>query len=149
MEKIVLVSACIDKALYSTCVTGNPFVRDNPSCATAGFDNSVENPAIPARHNQFLDKWDYGEDAWFVFCSDWEIREDIAPLLRHLDRNALYGPIGAILYSNGDSSFTHEYRGQCHEKKRDGNELSTPVPFTTSARWSIRLTVKASLFTHR
>jgi 2-polyprenyl-3-methyl-5-hydroxy-6-metoxy-1,4-benzoquinol methylase len=122
MEKIILISAYLDKALYSVCVTENPFVRDNPSCITVGFDNSTENLSIPVRYNQFLDKWDDDEAAWFVFChSDWEIREDLAPLLRHLDRNTLYGPIGPIFYSNGDGSFTQEYRGQCHEKKRDGS----------------------------
>jgi 2-polyprenyl-3-methyl-5-hydroxy-6-metoxy-1,4-benzoquinol methylase len=87
-----------------------------------GFDNSEENRAVPIRYNRFLDEWDHGEAAWFVFChSDWEIREDLAPLLRHLDKNTLYGPIGAILYDNRDGSFTREYRGQCFEKKRDGS----------------------------
>jgi 2-polyprenyl-3-methyl-5-hydroxy-6-metoxy-1,4-benzoquinol methylase len=134
MEKIVLISAYIDKALYTACVTENSFVRDHPCCVTAGFDNSAENLPVPIRYNQFLDEWDYGEAAWFVFChSDWEVREDLAPLLRHLDRNTLYGPIGAILYGNSDGSFTSEYRGQCFEKKRDGSNervLHCPVHHT-------------------
>jgi 2-polyprenyl-3-methyl-5-hydroxy-6-metoxy-1,4-benzoquinol methylase len=122
MEKIVLISAYIDKALYASCVTENPFVRDDPSCVAIGFDNSSDNLAVPVHYNRFLDEWDYNDAAWFVFChSDWELRENLAPLLCHLDRNTLYGPLGAILYDNGDGSFTREYRGQCFEKKRDGS----------------------------
>jgi 2-polyprenyl-3-methyl-5-hydroxy-6-metoxy-1,4-benzoquinol methylase len=122
MDKIVLISARTDTALYTKCMTENPFIRDNPSCVMAGFDNSVENPAIPVHYNRFLDTWDYADAAWFVFCrSDWETREDLVPLLRHLDPNTLYGPVGAILYSNDDGSFTHEYRGRYLEKMRDGS----------------------------
>ena len=85
MDKIVLISACTDKSLYAQCVTENPFVRDTPSCVTFGFDDSVENLAIPVRYNQFLDEWKGDDAAWFVFChSDWEIHEDLLPLLRHL-----------------------------------------------------------------
>lgn len=121
MQKAVLISVFIDKHLYASCVTDNPFIKGNSMVSVIGLDNTIDNQCISKRYNQFLDGYDYSIPAWFVFChSDWELREDITPLLENLDTGSLYGPIGAILFNNPDGSFTREYRGQCLEKKRDG-----------------------------
>lgn len=122
MSNIVLISVFIDRGLYASCVTSNPFVQNNPLINIFGIDNTIDNQCISKRYGQFLDSYDYSVPAWFVFChSDWELREDITPLLETLDSESIYGPIGAILHKNPDSSLVREYRGQCLEKKRDGS----------------------------
>lgn len=122
MSNIMLISVFIDRDLYTSCVTSNPFVQNNPLIKIFGIDNTTNNQCISKRYNEFLDSYDYSVPAWFVFChSDWELCEDISPLLRTLDIESIYGPIGAILCKNPDGSLTREYRGQCMEKKRDGS----------------------------
>ena len=121
MTKAILISVYVDKRLYSSCINDNPHIKETPDCAVAGIDNTIDNQGIAKRYNQFLEGYDYTCPTWFVFChSDWELREDIIPLLKKLDQNCLYGPVGAILYKKDDGFFVREYRGQCFEKKRDG-----------------------------
>jgi|GEM_PF-473847 len=121
MERVVFVSVYIDKDLYASCLVDNSFIHNNCLCATVGFDNTHDNQNISVRYNQFLKEYDFSSSAWFVFChSDWEVREDVVPLFEQLDKNSLYGPIGAVLLYDSCGGLVREYRGQCFEKKRDG-----------------------------
>lgn len=120
--KYVFVSAYIDPELYHRCVSENPFIRDNEEILCVGLDNTTDNQYISKRYNQFLNSWDYEDNAWFIFChSDWEVLEDIAQKLQKLNRNTLYGPIGAIV-KKGYKKLINEYRGYCRERSRDGFE---------------------------
>lgn len=134
MNRVVLVSVFIDINLYSKCVLENSFIKNNELVSVHSFDNRHENKEIAVRYNSFIDSYDYSEPAWFVFChSDWELREDITPLLSSLDQECIYGPIGAALFMQPDGSYVREYRGQCQEKKRDGSNarlLQSPIAHT-------------------
>ena len=124
MSKIAFISVFIDPQLYANCVSENRFVNQNPNISIIGIDNRTDNQSISRRYNQFLNGYDYSDPRWFVFChSDWELLEDLEPLLENLDINSIYGPIGAILHRNEDGKLTREYRGQCYERKRDGSKL--------------------------
>lgn len=74
-------------------------VVENPALVGAKFvtlDNRERNLPIPVQYNRFLDNFDFSHPAWLVFChEDFEIREPLAPLLKHLSSDSLYGPIGA------------------------------------------------------
>lgn len=121
--KYIFITAFIDQNLYRRCVLDSPFVHGNPDIICKGYDNTKDNQFISKRYNQFLDSWDYSQEAWFIFChSDWEILENIDPLLKKLNRKSIYGPIGTIV-KQGQSKLINEYRGYCREKSRDGMEL--------------------------
>lgn len=122
MSKAIFISVFIDKKLQTSCIENNSFIQNNSSIKIHSIDNSNDNQPISKRYNQFLSSYNYETPAWFVFChSDWELCEDIHPLLEKLDTESIYGPIGAILCRNTDGSLIREYRGQCFERKRDGS----------------------------
>lgn len=122
MQKIVFITAFIDKDMYSRCVTKNRYIKNRPGISCVGFDNSVDNQYISKRYNQFLDSWNYDEDAWFVFChSDWELDQDLTQELSKLDREVIYGPIGTIVSTNSDE-IVNTYNGYCREMSRDDTE---------------------------
>lgn len=119
MQKIVFITAFIDKDMYSRCVTKNRYIKNRPDISCVGFDNTVDNQYISKRYNQFLDSWNYDEDAWFVFChSDWELDQDLTQELSKLDREVIYGPIGTIVSTNSDE-IVNTYNGYCREMSRD------------------------------
>lgn len=125
MTKAIFVSAFVDKVLYNRCVLENPFVRDKQNLSTAGYDNSSDNQFISKRYNQFLESWDYSQEAWFVFChSDWQILEDITAKLEGLDKDTLWGPIGAKLLKN-NRKWLQIYCGTIQERSRDGSVSHT------------------------
>lgn len=155
MNRVALVSVFIDIDLYSKCVLENSFIKDNEFISVHSFDNRYENKNIAVRYNNFLDNYDYSMPGWFVFChSDWDLREDITPLLNSLDQECIYGPIGAALYMASDGSYVREYRGQCQEKKRDGSNarlLQSPISHTGSVVDTLDcqcLIVHSSLISH-
>jgi len=118
----IFITAYVDSGLYNRCVAKNPFIRDNPDIDCVAFDNSTKNQHVSTRYNQFLDSWNYDNDAWFIFChSDWEILEDITEKLSLLDHNTIYGPIGAIVKTRF-KKIINECRGYCRERSRDGSE---------------------------
>ncbi len=127
--QIIFISVDNNYELYNKCVKENPFVKNNSNITTVSFDNTVENKFISVRYNEFLNSFDYAKSqeyggAWFVFChNDWEILEDIEPKLKNLDKNAIYGPIGTVLYKRNAKDYIIEWCGQCFEKKRDGSNL--------------------------
>lgn len=85
------------------------------------FDNTKDNLAVPVRYNQFLKSYDYSKESWFLFCHpDWEISDDIFEKLDKLDKDKIYGPIGAELI-NLSSGVSKMCCGFVYETSRDGN----------------------------
>lgn len=107
--------------MYDRLVKNNPYIE---KAAFVAFDNNKENLGISARYNSFLDNYDYGQEAWFVFChEDWEVKEDLAERLKDLDKSCLYGPIGSpfakqVLWSVAT-------QGLIEESDKDGKNLRT------------------------
>jgi len=91
---ITFVSVVRDSVMYERCIVNNPYVNRH---VLKTIDNTIENRGIPFRYNQVLSKYDYKDPTWFVFChEDFEFQEDVHDKLCSLDKNVLYGPIGAV-----------------------------------------------------
>ena len=119
MENIYFISVVNDLKLYKKYITDNAFVI-NSSGKIICFDNTQENISVPILYNRFLDTYDYNKEAWFIFChNDWELLQDIRPVLADLDKGCIYGPVGAknVYYNNGAMKL---FCGSCCEEKRDG-----------------------------
>lgn len=122
-EKIYFVSVVNNYALYDQLIRNNVFVKLPQNIECVDYNNVVENIPIPIRYNSFLNNYDYKQDAWFVFCHcDWELWEDINPVLNKLDKNYIYGPIGAKLEYCKEQAYS-TLSGFCYEKRRDGTGL--------------------------
>lgn len=81
--------------MYNRLVRNNLYY--NKDTVFTVFDNNEENKYISVRYNEFLKNYDYSKDDWFIFChEDWELKEDLLPKLKNLDKNCLYGPIGVF-----------------------------------------------------
>lgn len=113
---VYMVSVVRDWAMYRRCIGNNPVCGGLQLCP---LDNTQENLGIPQHYNRFLDSLQ--EDGWVVFChEDWMPLEDLRPLLENLDRNALYGPVGAVLEHAPHADFIHLSGTveQCHKDGR-------------------------------
>ena len=110
-----IISVVRDFDMYNRLVRNNPNSKDATFVA---FDNNAENLFIAARYNSFLDSYDYADEDWFVFChEDWEVFEDLKEKLTYLDKNFLYGPIGA----KKDGIYNkNKIIGQIYESDKDG-----------------------------
>ena len=120
----VLITVSNDVNLYNRFFEENPFINlDN--IKNVCFDNANNRNTIPQWYNKFLNEYKYTIESWFIFChNDWELKEDIRPILAGLDKNCLYGPIGSKLdiYNNKViPSLGHI--GSITEQKRDGSNL--------------------------
>ena len=120
MNKVVFISVVRDFAMYDKCV------RNNPNCAKAEFisvDNREKNEGIPIGYNHFLDSRPIDEEAWYVFChEDFELKEPFGPKLDELNRNQLWGPIGAATEVKCRVFHKWVLRGQIEECRKDGTQ---------------------------
>ena len=116
------ISVVNDLELYKKCISENPFVINSQNNQFVCLDNTQENKPVPVLYNRFLDTYDYSKEAWFIFChNDWELLQNIEPVLMELNKNNIYGPIGAKLGARGIKVF-RTGRGFCYEQKRDGSK---------------------------
>ena len=120
---VVIVTVVRDWAMYDN------FVLTNKWCEGLTFspsDNSIENLPIPVRYNSFLESYDYSHDAWLVFChEDFEFLENPCEVVKRLDKDALYGPIGHLrvgLFGFG----AQRVRGEISITKK-GNSLAWKI----------------------
>ncbi len=90
---MIIVSVVRNFDMYNRLVKDNYF---NQGAKFVYFDNTKENKGIPERYNNFLDSYDYTKPDWFIFChEDWEIKENWQNRFASLDKDSLYGPVGA------------------------------------------------------
>jgi len=113
-EKIYMVSVVRDLAMYNKCI------GENPCCAGVEkvmLDNRTENLGISERYNRFIDT--FTDDGWVVFChEDWMLLEPLN--LDNLDKNCLWGPIGAKMEVCEHTDFIH-VSGSIQQRKKDGS----------------------------
>ena len=115
-EKIYMVSVVRDFKMYRKCILDNPHCR---SLTIVTLDNREENLGIPVLYNRFIDSLE--EDGWVVFChEDWMPLEDITPYFAGLDRNCLYGPVGAKMEECANADFIHT-SGHIQQRRKDGS----------------------------
>ena len=92
MLKIVTVVNKFD--IFNKVIDENKAINNYPIIV---YDNSTENIGISERYNHFIDK-NIGEnsDFWVIFChQDFGFNKDPLKILNKLDKNFIYGPIGA------------------------------------------------------
>ena len=118
---VVLISVVRDFAMHQQCVGLNPC---NNGLEIVAIDNRERNEGIGVCYNRFLNSRPRNEDAWYVFChEDFELKEAITARLASLDKNTLWGPIGAktrICYG-----LYHQWQllGQVEECRKDGSNI--------------------------
>lgn len=118
--------------MHGKCVLQNPLCR---SCTVIAIDNQIRNDSIGVCYNRFLDSRPADEDAWYVFChEDFEFKEDPERALENLDRNTLWGPIGASTKVVLGLYHKWQFVGSVEECKKDGSNehlVGVPVPLGT------------------
>lgn len=116
-HSVYIVSPVRDWDMYGRCLKDNPHTKD---CHLIPLDNREKNRAIPVLYNEVLDV--LPEHAWAVFChEDWMPLEDLYPRLEKLDKNGIYGPVGAFLEERTKASFLH-IRGSVLQCEKDGSQ---------------------------
>ena len=129
MDKVCIVSAVRDMSMYERCLKTNPFLAGAELCPV---DNKDRNESISLCYNKFLESRPVGECAWYVFChEDFEPKEALLPLLSELDKDSLWGPIGAV--TRVRCGFYHQWRllGCIEECGKDGSRphiVGEPAP---------------------
>ncbi|TAL68011.1 MAG: hypothetical protein EPN82_11450 [Bacteroidetes bacterium] len=64
------------------------------------YDNNKNNITITERYNDYINN-KMQENTWVVFChQDFEIQENVDQKLELLDKNCIYGPVGAATTKN-------------------------------------------------
>jgi len=119
MDRVAVISVVRDFDMYGRCVRDNLFVH---GCELHAIDNTAKNEGIGVCYNRFLAGFDFSNPAWLVFChEDFELKEDLRPHLSDLDKNALWGPIGAVTAVR--FGVYHEWRlvGQVEQSEKDGS----------------------------
>lgn len=115
---IYVVTVVRDDGMYSKCILDNPYLD---GCILVRFDNSIENVPVPVRYNSFLDS--VSDDCWIVFChEDWQVNQSLCEVLDHLDRDRIYGPVGAFL-ENGPRYDLIKCFGSVRQCNKDGGRL--------------------------
>lgn len=122
-ERIVSFSVVRNWHLFQKCLTGNPHFRE---IEIHFVDNTTENLGIPKRYNDFLDAFDYANPGWIIFChEDFELRENIRPLLANIPPSAIYGPCGAQKAKLFKLLTTNRLLGAITEAHKDGSNEHT------------------------
>lgn len=135
-NNITFISVVNNLEQYREFISNNVFIKFKKNIQLVNLDNTKENVFISKRYNEFLNNYDYSKDSWFIFCHpDWEIMEDIEPILEKLDKNKIYGPIGSILdFSIVPNKFTRFLKGSILEKSRD--KCSERICHDPGINWS-------------
>lgn len=90
------------------------------------IDNREDNAGIPVGYNKFLNSRSATEDAWYVFChEDWQPEEPLLNRFDGLDRESLWGVVGASTRIR--FGFYHQWLmvGSVEECQKDGSGLRT------------------------
>ncbi|MBI5325969.1 MAG: hypothetical protein HZB41_11975 [Ignavibacteriae bacterium] len=96
MTKIDFVTVVNDSEQYEKYFVKNNNVNKNN---LVKYNNSTDNISITKRFNDYINNR-MQDDTWVIFChQDFEFREDINNILYSLDKNCIYGPVGASTIS--------------------------------------------------
>ena len=97
MNKIDIVSVVNNHNIYEKYFINNSHINKQNLIY---YDNSIENIPITKRYNNYLNN-KLNDDTWVVFChQDFEFRENIDNKIKLLDRDSIYGPVGAATKKN-------------------------------------------------
>jgi len=89
---IQIVTVVNNFEIFNNTINENIFMKYFPIKI---YDNTKENISITRRYNNFI-KNHIKDDMWIIFChQDFGFLEDFTIKLEDLDKNFIYGPIGA------------------------------------------------------
>ncbi len=125
MTDVKVISVVRDSEMYDKCVKNNPYFHD---CELVVQDNRVENKGIAERYNEFLNRYDYTQPAWFVFChEDWQPQEAVVNKLKNLPKDSIYGVIGVkfagIKHKGGQDVAILHSCGKIRQCDKNGQRL--------------------------
>lgn len=105
---VTLCSVVTHLDQYTTLVKNNSFLH---GCSFYPYDNSQENWPVSARYNDFIDNH-LPQDGWIIFChQDFEFLQDPREVLKNLDKNCIYGPVGVAAKKHKNLSLIfHSWR---------------------------------------
>lgn len=90
MVQIVAVVNNFD--IFNATIGQNRFMN---TLSVHRYDNTKSNVGISKRYNDFIDNV-MRKDSWIIFChQDFGMLQNISDVLNVLDKNFIYGPIGA------------------------------------------------------
>ncbi len=123
-EAVQIICVVSNFEIFGSMIGKNPFMNGFPIQV---YDNTKDNIGIPQRYNHFIDHH-MNDDAWLVFChQDFGFSADPYPRIKDLDRNGIYGPIGAakkrgLFIRQGKITFSKKMLlGQIHQARNDNN----------------------------
>lgn len=119
--KAVIISVVRDFVMYDKCIVKNPNCQ---GCEIVALDNREKNDGIGVCYNRVINSRSADEDAWYIFChEDFEPLAPLTNVLNGLDKNALWGPIGAS--TKVILGLYHKWQliGQIEECKKDGTNI--------------------------
>lgn len=118
MVKVSVVSVVRDMEMYERCVLHNSYLE---GCELTMLDNRTENRTITERYNDFLDSID--DDRWIVFChEDWEVKENLLPVIQKLHVGRLYGPIG-VFVEEKENVDVIIIKGSVENSRKEGGKI--------------------------
>ncbi|MBO7166282.1 MAG: hypothetical protein J6V88_02025 [Kiritimatiellae bacterium] len=121
MSDIVVFSVVRDFSMYKKCMEENPFLD---GCELAPYDNRKTNDHISTAYNKLINTRPVNEDAWYMFAhEDFQLQESLKPHLEDLDKNVLWGPIGAATKPRFGIYYQWQLLGKIEECKKDGSDV--------------------------
>lgn len=92
MDRIDIVTVVNDFSKYNQYFTEYDNVNKNHLIC---YDNTSDNISITKRFNDYIDS-KMKDNTWIVFChQDFYFQENINSILKNIDKNCIYGPVGA------------------------------------------------------
>lgn len=91
---MIFISVVRDFLMYKRLVKEN---KNNGGAYFVMYDNNIENKSVTVRYNEFLNSYDFTNEAWFVFChEDFQFLEPLSEKLTVMDKDSIYGVFGAL-----------------------------------------------------
>ncbi|MCK7520973.1 MAG: hypothetical protein MZV64_26400 [Ignavibacteriales bacterium] len=105
-----IVTVVNDFEIFNKTIKNNNFMNIHPIHV---YDNSIENIGISKRYNNFINEYVKPDsDFWIIFChQDFGFLKDPLPILKKLDKNCIYGPIGVICSGKNRISVSIKLKG--------------------------------------
>ena len=95
--KVQIICVINNYKIFNSMIKKNKFMNIHQIHV---YDNTINNVGVPDRYNHFI-KNCMQNNTWLIFChQDFCFLEDFTKKLFNLNKNFLYGPIGATLKRN-------------------------------------------------
>ena len=130
-DEIVFVCVSNNEQMYQRCVGTSSFMT---AYRIIKYNNSEhDNVSIPKRYNSAISELlatDY--HGWIFFVhNDFAIMESLSPIIKQLHREAVYGPIGAILDNGNKQIYGEILQGHNGTLITHGKKIDRPTPVDT------------------